>query len=193
VLKCPDHLFALDAIRAVYPDARLVFVHRDPLKVLLSVARLTEVLRRPFTRRLDPVAIGRQESARWLDGTRRMIQAGDDAGFASPVCHVHHLDLISDPVSTVEQVYQHFGMALPSSAAAAMARYVAARPNGGYAPHSYAFQDHGLDPEAEREKFRPYMLHFGITPETGRSARSRRAPAQTANGEQGESAVPQDS
>ena len=73
VVKCPDHLFALDAIRAVYPDARLVFVHRDPVKVLLSVAKLTEVVRRPFTRRLDPHEIGRQESARWLDGTQRMI------------------------------------------------------------------------------------------------------------------------
>src|SRR5215472_8906007 len=36
VLKCPDHVFALAAIRTVYPDARLVFVHRDPLAVLLS-------------------------------------------------------------------------------------------------------------------------------------------------------------
>ena len=68
VLKCPDHLFALEAIRTVYPDARLVFVHRDPVKVLLSVAKLTEVLRRPFTRgwtRRDRP----QESERWLDGT----------------------------------------------------------------------------------------------------------------------------
>ena len=38
VLKCPEHVFALRAIRAVYPDARLIFVHRDPVKVLLSVA-----------------------------------------------------------------------------------------------------------------------------------------------------------
>jgi Sulfotransferase family len=53
VLKCPDHVFALAAIREVYPDARLVFVHRDPLAVLLSVARLTETLRRPFTRSID--------------------------------------------------------------------------------------------------------------------------------------------
>ena len=66
MLKCPDHLFALDAIRAVYPDARLVFVHRDPVKVLLSVARLTEVLRRPFTRRLDPAnSAGRRAGAGW--------------------------------------------------------------------------------------------------------------------------------
>ena len=171
VLKCPDHLFALDALRSVYPDARLVFVHRDPVKVLLSVAKLTEVLRRPFSRHVDPLAIGRQESARWFDGTRRMIAAGDDAGLASPICHVHYLDLVSDPVSTVEQVYQHFGMALHPEAAKAMDRFVAARPNGGYGPHRYHFEDHGLDPDAEREKFRPYMLHFGIAPEAARPAR----------------------
>ena len=63
VLKCPEHLFALEAIRAVYPDARLVFVHRDPVKVLLSQARLTEVLRRPFTRKLNPKRSGRMRAA----------------------------------------------------------------------------------------------------------------------------------
>ena len=112
VLKCPDHVFALDALRTVYPDARLVFVHRDPVKVLLSVAKLTEVLRRPFSRHVDPLAIGRQESARWLDGTRRMMAASETAGLSPSICHVHYLDLVSDPVSTVEQVYQHFGMVL---------------------------------------------------------------------------------
>src|SRR5580658_10743645 len=115
VLKCPDHVFALEAIRTVYKDARLVFVHRDPVKVLLSVTRLTEVLRRPFTRRLDPAELGREESQRWWEGTQRMIAVGDDAGLPEPVCHVHYLDLVSDPVSTVEQVYGHFGLALPSA------------------------------------------------------------------------------
>jgi len=140
-------------------------VHRDPVKVLLSVARLTEVLRRPFTRRLDPVALGQDESQRWWQGTQRMIATGDDAGLPEPVCHVHHLDLVSDPVATVEQVYGHFGLALPSAAAGAMERYVAARPNGGYGRHDYHFADHGLDAEAERQKFRGYMLRFGVSPE----------------------------
>ena len=30
ILKCPDHVFALEALREVYPDARIVFLHRDP-------------------------------------------------------------------------------------------------------------------------------------------------------------------
>jgi hypothetical protein len=170
VLKCPEHVFALHAIRTVYPDARLIFVHRDPVKVLLSVAHLTEVLRRPFTRRLDPKLIGRDESARWLGGARRMMETGDDAGLPESVCHVHHMDLISDPAATVDYVYRHFGMAVPQAANAAIERYVARQPNGGYGAHSYSFADHGLDEAAERERFRPYMLHFGIASEAARGA-----------------------
>jgi hypothetical protein len=166
ILKCPEHLFALQAIRAVYPDARLVFVHRDPVKVLLSQAHLTEVLRRPFTRQLDPLALGPLESRRWLDGVRRMMEVGDDAGFAQPVCHVHHLDLISDPVSTMDAVYRHFGLPFDSRIAEAIIGYVTARPKGGYGEHRYRFEDNGLNEAQEREKFRPYMVRFGIAAES---------------------------
>jgi Sulfotransferase family len=162
VVKCPDHLFALDAIRTEYPDARLVFVHRDPVKVLLSVAKLTEVLRRPFTRRLDPREIGRQESARWLEGTRRMEAVGDDAGLPEPIHHVHHTDLVADPVGTVAALYRHFGLALQPGVAAAVEQYVRQRPNGGYGPRDYRFEDHGLQAGEEREKFRGYVQRFGI-------------------------------
>ena len=90
----------------------MVFVHRDPVKVLLSVAKLTEVLRRPFTRRLDPHAIGRQESARWLEGTQQMMAVGDDAGLPEPVHHVQHTALVTNPVGTVAALYRHFGLTL---------------------------------------------------------------------------------
>jgi hypothetical protein len=165
VLKCPDHVFALEAIRTVYKDARLVFVHRDPVNVLLSVARLTEVLRRPFTRRLDPIEIGRQESARWLDGAQRIMDAEAKLKLAEPICHVHHLDLITDPVATVESVYRHFGLTLSLDAGARLDRLVGQQPDGGYAPHTYRFEDHGLDATVERAKFRDYMVRFGIQPE----------------------------
>jgi Sulfotransferase family len=188
VLKCPEHVFALRAIRAVYPDARLIFVHRDPVKVLLSVAKLTEVLRKPFSRRVDPKAIGRDESARWLDGTRRMIDAGDAAGFQRPICHVHYIDLVTDPVSTVDHVYKHFEMQLDEPAVAAMGQYVAERPKGGYGPRDYHFEDHGLNAAEERAKFLPYMLRFGISPEAlplprvGDAARTGRRSEQSLSG-----------
>ena len=181
VLKCPEHVFALRAIRAVYPDARIIFVHRDPVKVLLSVARLTEVLRRPFARDVDPVVIGRDESARWLAGAERMMETGDDAGFPEPICHVHHMDLISDPSATVEAVYRHFDLAFPAGGVSAIEQYTAARPNGGYGGRDYSFADHGLDEAAERKRFRPYMLRFGIAAEVASNRRrpERQSPERT--------------
>jgi hypothetical protein len=171
VLKCPDHLFALDAIRAVYPDARVVFVHRDPVKVLLSNCRLTEVLREPFTRHLDRAAIGRQESARWFEGTAHMIAAGGTAGFETPVLHVHYLDLVADPLATVETGYAHAGIEMSEGTEGRVAAYVRARPNGGYGPRHYSFADHGLNAATERDKFRGYMVHFGVQTEQARGRR----------------------
>jgi Sulfotransferase family len=173
VLKCPDHVFALAAIRTVYPDARLVFVHRDPLAVLLSVARLTETLRQPFTRSIDRTEIGCQDSDRWLAATELMIAAAREQGFAEPIFHVHYLDLVADPVGTMAALYEHFGETLRPEAADRISRLVEAKPNGGYGAHRSRLEDYGLDAALERERYARYMAHFGIQPEARRrSARS---------------------
>jgi hypothetical protein len=177
VLKCPDHVFALDAIRAVYPDARLVFVHRDPLAVLLSVARLTETLRRPFTRSIDKAEIGRQDSDRWLAATELMIAAAQEQLFEEPIFHVQYLDLVRDPVGTVAALYAHFGETLRPDAAARIGRLVEAKPNGGYRAHGSRLEEYGLDAALERERYARYMAHFGIQPEPQRRSGPQRGSA----------------
>jgi Sulfotransferase family len=167
-LKCPDHIFALGAIRTVYPDADLVFVHRDPVAVLASVARLTEVLRRPFTRRIDRIDIGRADSSRWLTATELMIAAADTEGSAKPIFHVHYADLVRDPVGIVAALYRHFGRVLDLDTAARVGRRVATNPNGGYRGQRARLEDYRLDPAAEHERFASYMTRFGILPEQGR-------------------------
>ena len=176
VLKCPDHVFALAAIRAVYPDARLVFVHRDPLAVLLSVARLTETLRRPFTRSIDKAEIGCADSDRWLAATELMIAAAQEQRFPEPIFHMHYLDLVSDPVGMVAALYKHFGEELDPDAALRIGRLVEARPNGGYRAHGSRLEEYGLDAALERERYARYMAHFGIQPEAQkRSPRSAKS------------------
>jgi hypothetical protein len=165
VLKCPEHIFALDAIRAVYPDARVVFAHRDPLKVLLSVAELTEVLRAPFTRRLDRAEIGHDESRRYELATQVMMNAARRDAFAAPISHVRHTDLIADPNGAVRRLYAGLGMTLSDETIAGVAQYTAQRPNGGYGAHDYHFEDHDLRPEVEAAKFAAYMTQFEIVAE----------------------------
>jgi hypothetical protein len=173
VLKCPDHIFALEALRAVYPDACMVFVHRDPLAVLPSVARLTEVLRRPFTRHIDKIEIGRQDSDRWLSATELMIGAASGEPFREPILHIHYLNLVNDPLGTVTTLYRHFGRTLDPGATARVSRLVQAKPNGGYGTRRSQLKEYGLDPDVERQRYAGYMERFGIRPE--QKKRPRRA------------------
>jgi len=167
VLKSPDHIFALDALRAVYPDARFVFVHRDPMKVLPSVARLTEILRQPFTRIIDRLQIGRQVSDRWEQGAALLIEASESLR-PSPerVYQVRYRDLIGNPFGIAAEIYRHFGMALTARGEECLKRSIAERPNGGYGQNSYRFEDYGLNPANERNRFSAYMAHFRMQPES---------------------------
>jgi hypothetical protein len=107
-----------------------------------------------------------------------MIAAAGAEAFAEPICHVHHLDLVRDPLGAVSRVYDHFGLTLSAPTEAAILRLVAARPNGGYHHGAYRFADHGLDLPAEREKFARYIAHFAIHPEP--VAMAGEAPLQRA-------------
>ena len=163
VLKSPDHVFALDDLHRAYPDARVVFVHRDPLEVLPSVAKLTEVLRRPFTRTIDRETIGRQISGDWAWGAARIVAVDADRLWpTSQIHHVHYKDLIARPVETVQSLYGRFGQVLTGEARARMEQLVALKPDGGYGRNAYRFEDFGLDPKAERRRFGSYMSRFRV-------------------------------
>ena len=165
ILKCPDHVFSLASLRSVYPDAGIVFLHRDPLKVLPSVARLTEVLRRPFTRRIDRRQIGRQVSESWSRGAALMIEESAQASPAVPVLHIGYRQLIEDPIATVRSLYAHFGMPLADGALTAFASYLAGRKNGGYRKIAHDAAAYGLDLPAEARRFARYCERFGVVAE----------------------------
>jgi hypothetical protein len=159
ILKSPDHLFALDDIRRVYPDARLVLVHRDPVRVLASVAKLTEVLRRPFARSIDRIEIGREVSASWLDGARRMrgLSAERDAAL-----HLNYRQIVSQPIDAVRAVYRHCDLLLTAEAEARMRSWLRTGANVRRPWRDYKLAEFGLDASLLRERFAPYTDTFGI-------------------------------
>ncbi len=145
VLKSPDHIFMMDAIRAVYPDARMVFVHREPMEVLPSAARLTEILRHPFTRAVDRLQIGREVMERWRMGALRLIAEAESDRQSRRIFHIRYRELTADPLGAVVELYRHFGLELGDLARARIRDYLAERPNGGYGRNSYHPEDFGLD------------------------------------------------
>jgi hypothetical protein len=159
ILKSPDHVFALDDIKAVYPDAQWVFIHRDPVAVLASVARLTEVLRRPFAHSVDLQEIGQQVCASWLDGAQRMMRA---AASSNSILQLHYREIISDPQKAVARLFRHTGHAASRDAAQRMRKWLGNRSNRGHRQRRYSLASFGLDGEALRAQFKPYTDTFDI-------------------------------
>jgi hypothetical protein len=168
VLKAPSHLAALPTLFAVYPDARVVWTHRDPLKVIPSVA---SILYSTAWVRSD--AVSAEAVLSWFGGETCAAQldlglAFRDSGRVDPArfCDVRYADLMRDPFATLSRVYDHFGLSLGAEAERRMRDYLAAKPRGRHGAHRYEFADTGLDPARERERFRSYQERFGVPSES---------------------------
>jgi hypothetical protein len=162
VLKSPDNVFALDAIRAAYPDARIIFLHRDPLSVVASCVKLAELLRKPFTRHIDRGELGDQVSSRLVESTDEMAQAADND---PNILNLHYREIVSRPMETVEALYAHCGMELSGEAAARMRRWLQ-HPRQHRHPR-YSLKEFGLDARDLNRRFARYMQAFHVTPEVG--------------------------
>ena len=95
---------------------------------------------------------------------RRMVKVADDPSFPRRfrVVHVQYRSLVADPVGTIAQIYDAFGLKLSREARAAMAAKVARAPNGGYGANRYRPGEFGIDPERERERASVYTQRFGV-------------------------------
>jgi hypothetical protein len=166
VLKSPAHLGALPTILSVYPDARIVVTHRDPLTVLPSVSSLVATLRLAHSDDVDMPTIGRYHAelyGRYLDA---LVDA-DEQGVLDPARthHGRYADFVADPMGSGRATYDGVGLELDPAAAVAMERHLAEKPKGHKGEHRYSFDDLGLDRDAERARFARYCDRFGVPAE----------------------------
>lgn len=166
VLKSPGHLWALEALLAVYPDARIVQTHRDPLKVVASLTSLVTLLRGMASDRIDSGAIAREWTAKLATGLERTMDVRARGVLApAQVFDVHFSELVGDEIGMVRRIYDYFGLGLTPDAEARMQRFLAANPADKHGAHRYTLAAAGLDPGAERRRYAGYQERFGIVSE----------------------------
>lgn len=153
VLKNPSHLFALDALFAVYPDALVVQTHREPRTAIASVCSLAAASSAGWSETFTGATIGRDQLELWARGLEKFTAdraALDPAQFLD----VAYEDFVADPVGTAESVYAHFGLPLRDEARAAMRDLHAESTTGGRRPaHRYTLADAGLTAEEVDARF----------------------------------------
>jgi hypothetical protein len=161
VLKAPGHLFSLGALLRRYPNARIVHTHRDPLRVMASMASHATVLRRAFSDSADPRKIAADWTDRWaraLDDFLAVRERANPAQFLD----VAYESIERAPLETIERVYDFLGWPLADTGRAAIQRFLAANPKDKHGAHRYSLEEYGLDPAALTRRFAAYCKRFDI-------------------------------
>jgi hypothetical protein len=165
LLKNPGYILRLPQLLAAFPDARLIQTHRDPAKVVPSVAALVERMRRAASDSVAPLQkIARGNLDAFADGLRRATAYRRQTGLDARIFDVQFHTLVADPMGTAARLYAHFGLPLTARARAAMQRWLddpASRTPRG----RHTLAGCGLDESMIDDAFGDYMRDYQVTRE----------------------------
>jgi LPS sulfotransferase NodH len=163
VLKSPDHVYGLEELFAVFPDAMVIQTHRNPLEVVKSSSQLTAVLMGLYARRGDREQVGAREARVIAEGMERFIRFRDvHPELEGRFIDVKYTDLVSDPMAVVRRVYEHLDAPLPQKAEERMRRLISNRSRYHRRHPSPRLSELGVEAPAETRRFKNYCSRFGV-------------------------------
>lgn len=160
-LKSPQHLENLGPLLATFPDATLLQTHRDPVRIVASLATMIAYGRRMSRREVDPHAIGRH----WAGRLEDMLRASVRDRALIPEAQVRDVPFhafMKDEFATLERVFAFAERPMDEATAASARRFLAQNPRGKHGAIRYRLEDLGLDAGALRERFRFYQERFDV-------------------------------
>ena len=162
LLKSPQHMENLAAIKTVFPDATMVITHRDPIAVLRSLTTMLGYSDRIRRDPVDPPALARL----WLDRIERLLRACvDQRGAWGPDQSADILfhEYMADQERVMRQVYNLAGLELTPDVEAQLLGYLDENPRNKHGKVIYDLEGvFGLNEAAARERFAFYYERFPV-------------------------------
>jgi hypothetical protein len=159
LLKSPQHLEQLPVLNKVFPGVFVIFTHRDPAPVTLSMlAMLT------YSARMHCAPVPVTEiAASWADRLGRMLGAlvrDRDTIPRGQSIDVRFDEFMADEMVVAAQVYEKAGEELDDEAQAAIGGYLAGHQRGRHGTVATSPEMFGLVDRDLREPFAPYVQRF---------------------------------
>jgi len=161
VLKYSGHLRHLGALFDVYPDACVVWTHRDPTTVVPSYCSLATGWRALFEREVDRRAVGGWLAEVCADSVDRAMEVRERVDPAR-IYDLDFRELLRDPVAAVKDIYSYFEIEQDAESETCMRAWHGDNPQGKHGAHVYRAEDYGLSREALAERFAPYMERYAV-------------------------------
>lgn len=160
LFKYPVHLRHLPSLFKVYPDACIVWTHRDPAQVLPSYCSLMAGFRAIWEDNTDPRDMSERQLELWARGTEKALAFRQQ-------CHpgqfydLHFADFMADPIAAIQQIYQYFDQPLSSDTENCMRLWHADNRQHKHGVHRYN-DEIGVSKESIHERFAAYMQALDV-------------------------------
>jgi hypothetical protein len=169
LLKGPTHMPVLPKLLETYPDAKLIFMHRDQVTTTDSVVNVQGTIYwwrtdDPWSgSMLDDVIMVESRVKLW----DRIIGWMEDGTIPKgQYTNVIYQKFCEDPMKAIEAAYEEIGLTMKASEAAKIKAYLDNKPKGVFGKHDYK-TNAGEDGSAakERKALRRYQEYFGVPSE----------------------------
>lgn len=162
IIKSPHHLFDLPGLCAEYPDANIVWTHREPVSTISSLSSMVRMLQTAFGTPVDPFLIGEEITDIWCRALLRGIADRDQPDLAGRIIDIPHRDVIRDPVAVVKRIHTRFELPFTPEHEQRIEQFL--RNSEGAArlgKHRHQPEEFGIDSAAVRERLADYYTAFG--------------------------------
>ena len=166
VLKTGAHMWGLEHLLGTYPDARIVFTHRDPVKSVTSYASLTSLVRSSGSDDVDRFEVARDWNPRLRHALEHAMAVRAAKEYPDAIFYdMYFPDFVADQFAVISDIYQAFGLPMTDAGAAAMKAFIADNPKGKHGVHAYTPEEYGIDPDEVRRDMSAYIERFDLKPE----------------------------
>lgn len=159
VLKTPGHLMALDGVIEVFPDAKIVMTHRDPVATVPSYCSMEYSLYHLGSDDVDRKSVADFWVGRLAELLNSFMDVRDKVGGKNFV-DVRYKDLLTDPIGQGTRVLEAAGITVTDAVRDGMSEWIEANKREDRAPHKYTLEDFGLQKEEIEGLFTRYRDNF---------------------------------
>ena len=159
VLKWPFHLWHLDALLDVFPDATVIQIHRHPQKAIASTCSLAALAREPFCDRIDNQALGQF----WMDYNNEGLKRGLTSramAASDQIIDVCYANLMINPSAEIQRIIDRIGLERDEAWLDALPTGRQKVPEKNRDRHQYALSQFGLDADTVNRRFADYIKTY---------------------------------
>ena len=159
VLKCPEHILFYNHLINNFKDCKIIWIHRDPIKVISSYSSMTYEIRKFFLKSCTKKEVGDFVTERFYDMIDKSLKNRDINNIK--VSDINYIDLKNHPEDSIKKISKDNNIEIKNKQPFETIKNLKKLKS----KKSYSPEEFGIDKDNIYKKFENYIQRFNIRSE----------------------------